>query len=340
MFEGLNLLVIKYSSLGDVINAVPAVRLLKRNCPDSRIYWLLNREYEGLLSGARYIDEIVVYGGRGLGATLDVVRKIRSLRIDVVIDLQGLFKSGLIGYLSGARERVCFPHTREFSSIFYTRRLGLERGSGVHAVVENASVVEELVDGRAGATYEFDLPVDEAAIERAGCMVKDGTGGDGPLVVISPTSRWATKRWGAERFARLGDLLAGDGGARVVFTGAAGDLDYIEGIREGMKNPALNLAGKTDIKTLVAVLKAADLVVSCDSGPMHIASAVGTPVVAIFGPTDPGYTGPFGGRSVVITSGAECSPCRRRRCEDMRCMKDIRVEEVYEKAVRSLEGHE
>ncbi|MBI5560474.1 MAG: glycosyltransferase family 9 protein [Deltaproteobacteria bacterium] len=322
-----NILIVKYSSLGDVVNAIPAVGFLRKSCPKARIHWLVKKEYEGLLSGSPLVDEVVLYGD-----FFGTVRKIRSLNIDCVVDLQGLFKSALIGYLSGAKVRVCFPHTREGSALFYTRRVGLPR-RGVHAIVENLSVVEGLLGKKsAGGRYPaISLNGDTRA------RVREILGGRFKgFIAVSPTSRWRTKMWGAGNFALFSDMLIERMGVDVVFTGVGGDSGYIEGIRAKMKNPSLNLAGKTDIKTLAGVFSEAGVVVSCDSGAMHLASATGTPVVAIFGPTDPSYTGPFNKNSLVITSGADCAPCRRRSCGGLKCMEGITPRMVSEGVERVL----
>ncbi|MBI5598482.1 MAG: glycosyltransferase family 9 protein [Deltaproteobacteria bacterium] len=323
-----NILIVKYSSLGDVVNAVPAVNLLRRERPKALVYWLLRKEYAGLISANPCVDGVIVYERGGFR---DVVKKIRALKIDVAIDLQGLFKSGLIGYLSGAKTRVSFPHTREGSSVFYTQRLGLKR-EGVHAVMENLSVIEEFTGKRCGSGHVSGISLNGAATEKAALLI----GGGVPFVAVSPTSRWRTKMWGQGAFTSLADMLIENSGVRVFFTGADSDRGYIEGILKGMKHQAINLAGRTDLKTLAGVFRAARLVVSCDSGSMHLASAVGAPVVAVFGPTDPRYTGPFGKNSLVVTAPVDCSPCRKRNCGDMKCMARVTPEMVFDGARRFL----
>jgi len=326
-----NILIVKYSSLGDIVNAIPAVKFLRHRSPKARIYWLVKREYLSLLCGEAFVDDIIVYEKGGLTS---IIKKIRSLKIDTVIDLQGIFKSGLIGYLSGASRRVSFPHTREGSSVFYTERLGLER-KDIHAVTENLSVIEGLVGESFRGSHDFGISLNGAAEEKALELLK-GIKRAGPLVAVSSTSRWKTKMWGAGNFAVLSDMLVERMNADVVFTGAEADFSYIEDIRKGMKTPSFNLAGKTDLKTLAWVFKKAGLVISCDSGAMHLASATGAPVIAIFGPTDPRYTGPFGRNSAVITKGMDCSPCRKRRCPDLRCMEEITPRTVFEGAGKFL----
>ncbi len=337
IIEKPRILIVKYSSLGDVINAVPAIKFLRRSRPGLELYWVLKKEYSPLFADCRFIDEIVEFHGTDFKSVRALAKKIRSLKIDVVVDLQGILKSAVIGYLSGAGIRVCFPYTREASSLFYTKKVGVKRGE-CHSVEENLSVIEEFFGKKALGPHDFHIELSTDTRERSRALIESngpGTGASGPVVVINPVTRWASKMWSAESFAALATLLVRKLGARVFFTGLPGDFKYIEGIRAKTSVATVNLAGKTDIRTLAGVIEESDLVVSCDSGPMHMAVAFGRPVVALFGPTNPDYTGPFGKTAEVITVNAECAPCRKRTCDDMRCMDGITPEMVME-GVRKL----
>ncbi|VAV83239.1 Lipopolysaccharide core heptosyltransferase I [hydrothermal vent metagenome] len=331
----LNILVVKYSSLGDIINAVPAVKLLRAGMPDARIHWLINKAYAPLIEDVPFVDEVIIAEGRGLGPTLRAISVLRRRRIDLVVDLQGLLKSAVIGYFSGASRRVSFPYTREGSGVFYSEKLGESRRDGVHAVVENASVVAGILGRDLPTDLSTELPVGESVINEARKLIKD-VKGSGPLLALSPTSRWDSKMWGVASFAALADIFIEKNDARVVFTGTADDRGYIKGIIKKMRNKAINLAGKTDIKQLAAVFKLADIYVGCDSGATHIAASQGTAVVAVFGPTDPAYTGPYGDNAEVVSMKASCSPCRKRECKDLRCMHRVSANMVYDAAMRRL----
>ena len=328
-------LIVKFSSFGDIVNALPAVEHLKRCYPDSRINWVVKESYVGLLKDCPFVDNIIAYEDNGIRGLLDVLKKVRALKVDTVIDLQGVLRSALVGYLSGAPVRVCFPHTREGSSLFYTHIMGKER-NGTHAVLENLSVVEELTGKTLGKSPAFAISVDKAELERARALLNGVSEKEGPRVVVSPTSRWKTKMWDGRKFATLCDMIIDEYDATVVFTGVESDTPYIEKIQAMMKHASINLSGKTDIAALKGLIKGADLVISCDSGTMHLASALGSPVVAIFGPTDPAYTGPFTEKRVVVRKTVDCAPCRRRECEDMRCMNLIEPEDVMQGVRRLL----
>jgi ADP-heptose:LPS heptosyltransferase len=164
--------------------------------------------------------------------------------------------------------------------------------------------------------------------ERTNVLVKDGS----RLVVINPVARWKTKLWDEEKFARLADRLITERRAVVIFTGSPDDRAITERILGMMRENALNWAGETTLRELAALASLADLFITTDTGPMHLAAAAGARVVALFGPTAPWRTGPYGPGHVVVRNGRACSPCFRRTCDDgVRCMEEMTVEEVMEK---------
>ena len=156
------------------------------------------------------------------------------------------------------------------------------------------------------------------------------------FVAVNPVAFWETKLWEDGKFAELCDRIRTELGIGVVLTGR--EAGPLEKIRAGMKTEAVNLGGRTSLRELAALYREAALVVSTDSGPMHLAAAVGTPVVALFGPTDPGRTGPCGSGHKVIRGSLSCMPCFRKQCEDPRCMREISVEDVFTAVREALEG--
>jgi 3-deoxy-D-manno-octulosonic-acid transferase/heptosyltransferase-1 len=156
-----------------------------------------------------------------------------------------------------------------------------------------------------------------------------------PFVAINPVAFWETKLWQDDKFARLADRIVEELGVPVVFTGGNGGK-RIDRIRSFMKTLSTSLEGQTTLKDLAYVYRLSALLVTTDSGPMHIAAAVGTPTVALFGPTDPRRTGPYGRNHIVIRKEMECSPCFKKRCDTKQCMKDIAVEEVLEAVKKKI----
>ncbi len=318
----MRILIIKPSSLGDVVHALPTVNLVRRRFPDATITWLINDNFASLLKkDCPVIDGIIAFPRRELGKlwrlprALKFLRRLRAERFDLVIDLQGLLRSGIMTWATGAARRVGLSDAREGSRLFYNEIVQVSRA---HAVDRYLLAARHL-GGEAGPV-EFPLPSVASDIAFIDELVPPAR----PLIAVNPSARWETKLWGDDRFAALIKQLPRD---RVVLTGSAEDAPRIEKLAQGRAN----LAGKTDLAQLAEVYRRCAVVITNDSGPMHLAAAVGIPVVAIFGPTDPALTGPYGKRHVVLRSGIPCSPCMKAECHHtprMECMSLVTVEQV------------
>ncbi len=240
----------------------------------------------------------------------------------MVIDLQGLLRSGLMTFFSRASRKIGFRDAREGSRIFYNNRVS-SNGS-LHAVDRCLEVTRYLGVRHKGV--EFPITVDESAKKR----IRDFMGTAQKYVVIAPSARWEAKRWPAKNF---GLLIAGLS-VPCAITGSSADSRVVREVLHSSGGRGLNLCGKTGLKELIALIAESKAVVSNDSGPLHIGAALGVPVVALFGPTEPGKTGPFGwehNRNLkVVRQKVPCSPCFRKKCKDPLCMKEIQVETVFE----------
>ncbi len=338
----MKILVVKMSALGDVVQSLPVVHALKQGFPQSTIHWLVEEAAEPLVRSHPDVDRVLVSRREKWGRDIRDPRKwrragseIRALKeqlqrkqYDLAIDLQGLLKIGLWMGLSSAHRKAGYDGTREWSHRFLSEKIkGLD--FDLHAV-ERYLVLVEALGGRP-APARFGLSVSEKAREEARRIREaDGWDPSAPYAILVPAARWETKRWGEAPFGILADRLVGELGLRVAIAGVGADRPLGEAIRMRMRGAALNLAGRTDLTTLMALLEGARVVVSTDSGPMHLAAALGTPVVAMFGPTAPWRTGPYGRQHRVVREEMACSPCFRRRCSTKQCMKNIRPEAVAE----------
>jgi len=183
---------------------------------------------------------------------------------------------------------------------------------------------------------EFAIAIGETERRRVAELLEQHAGTHNPFVAVNPVAFWETKLWEEEKFAALCDRIREELGIGVVLTGGeAGPLDRI---RARMKTEAVNLGGQTTLRELAGLYGQAALLITTDSGPMHLAAAVGTPVVALFGPTDPARTGPYGAGHRVIRGGLSCIPCFRKRCETRDCMRGITVDEVFAAVKELLEN--
>jgi lipopolysaccharide heptosyltransferase I len=310
----MRILIIKPSSLGDVVHALPAVNLIRRRFPDAHITWLINDSLASLFKKCPVIDELILFPRHDASRMPALLRRLRQMRFDTVIDLQGLLRSGILTWASGASRRIGLSFAREGSRLFYNEIIPVEQE---HAVERNLRVAAYF--GCDTCSVEFPLGLDGQISAR-------------PFIAINPSARWPTKLWGDERFGELVRRLPQE---RVVVTGSASEAVRLDRIAQG----ARNLAGKTDLSELAEIYRQCAVVITNDSGPMHLAAAVGTPVVAIFGPTDPALTGPYGSQHVVLRAGVACSPCLKAVCKHrprLECMTKITVEQVLAAAQRFL----
>ena len=347
----MDILVVKMSALGDVIQALPVIPALREGFPGCRIHWLVEEAAHEVVRCHPGVDEVMVSRRstwpRQLSRPKNWPRAMSELRAlvaelrrpyDIAIDLQGLVKSGIWMGLTRARRKIGFRQARErINRLFLTEAVGGISGE-LHAVDRYLQLVASLGCPRVREP-DFGLrPPQEATRRIKGLLASAGYSGDEPMAVLAPAARWESKRWTEAGFARLGDLMAESLGLQVVLVGGWADRPLLNRISEKMRRRALNLVGKTDIPALMALMGMARVVVSTDSGPMHMAAALGTPVVALFGPTAPWRTGPYGSRHRVVRAAVSCSPCFRRRCPERSCMERIEPEEVLVEVVRVVDG--
>jgi len=317
----MRILIIKPSSLGDVIHALPTVNRIRQKYPQAHISWLVNDTFASLLQHSPIIDEIIPFERRRFGSLTQLPRfgnflgTLRSRRFDIALDLQGLLRSGIISWATRAPRRIGLSDAREGAGFFYNEIVKVPRA---HAVDRYLLTAQHL--GCDSAPVEFPLGVSRS-------VTAEG------LIAVNASARWSTKRWGDDKFAELIRRLPP---GRVVLTGSATEREQIDKIAQGRRN----LAGQTDLYQLAELYRRCQVVITNDSGPMHLAAAVGTPVVAIFGPTDPALTGPYGKQHVVLRAGIPCSPCFKDYCTNrvrMECMNLVTVEQVLE-ATRTFLG--
>ena len=342
-YELSSILIIKLSAIGDVVQALPLLSVLRESFPAARIDWLVEEEAAGIIKGHPAVNRVFIshrkswqkkiLKGMGYGSVvreaLGFIKEIRSCRYDLVIDLQGLFKSGILTGLSRGRRKIGLAGAREGGWLFLNER-PVEVDAQKHAIDLYLNFAEYL--GCRFTSWNGNIPVsqtDKGSIDR---LLERDVDKETPRVIINPMAKWKTKLWEPERFALLADRLQDDLSCKVFFTGSGNDRETIEDISRTMKKEPVNLAGRTSLKELAYLFSKSRVLVSTDTGPMHIAAAMGCPVVALFGPTAPWRTGPYGQGHRVIRAEVDCSPCFKKKCDHMRCMKEITVEEVFEAA--------
>jgi heptosyltransferase-1 len=338
-----NILIVKLSAIGDVIHALPVARALKEDNPAVRITWVVEKPALSLLENNPDIDDIIIFDKARLtslaGAiryAVELRRRLRAGKFDLSLDLQGLFKSAAIAFLSGASRRLVYCNARELSYLVSRRICG--RYAQGHIVDRYLDVVRYL--GVQADKPDFTVAVTpedggqaRAIAEQAGLdMTK-------PYVALAPGTNWPNKCWPAFRFAQLSDRLF-DNGLVPVVIGGAKDKRLYEEIAAATGIPPVDLTGKTSLKQLAYILRQARAFVGGDTGPMHLAVAAGTRVVALFGPTDPGRNGPYGQGHSVLRTPWECRGCWQRSCpKKLDCLEGITAEQVWD-ALQKLTDQE
>jgi len=340
-YELSSILIIKLSAIGDVVQSLPLLSVLRENFPSVRIDWLVEEEAAGIIKGHPAVNRVFIshrkswqkkiLRGMGYGSVvreaLRLIKEIRSWRYDLVIDLQGLFKSGVLTGLSRGKRKIGLAGAREGGWLFLNER-PVEADAQKHAIDLYLKFAEYL--GCRSTSWNGNIPVSRNDKRTIDHLLDKAADNERPLVIINPMAKWKTKLWEPERFALLADRLQDDLSCEVFFTGSGNDRKTIEDISRIMKKEPVNLAGRTSLKELAYLFSKSKVLVSTDTGPMHIAAAMGCPVVALFGPTAPWRTGPYGQGHRVIRAEVDCSPCFKKKCDHMRCMKEITVEEVFE----------
>ncbi len=375
------ILIVKPSSLGDIVRALPVLHGLRRRWPQAMINWLVRPEFADILPGKPALDEKIFFDrkrfrrlGTSYGATRNFMRLLRELRrrqFDLVVDVQGLFRSGFMTRATGAPVRVGFAHAREGAARFYTH--AIKTDGNIHHVEECRQVAGALGVGEEPLCFDMNIDADAANQARA-LLHQTGLAEGETYYVILPGGTHAAKRWSAANWGKLVSLLQEKCNVRPMILAGGGEEKAIaEAITQGKvgqrptlhvqeevgqkttlhvqeevgqkttlhvqeevgQRPTLheeadviNLAGQTTLGQLVALLKDACWVMGNDSGPLHIAAALGVPVVGLYGPTNPRLVGPYGQMDGVVEAGGDIP--RRRRYSDHpgHAMKNITPEQV------------
>lgn len=331
-----NVLIIKPSAIGDVVHTLPILNLMRKAWPSARISWLVTPACSGLLEEHPQLDEVILFERRKLGAWWRSPklfgefwrfnRNLRKRKFDLVVDLQGLFRSGWLSRITGAQRRVGMASAREGASWFYSE-LVPEGPRERHAMEKYLDVAESLGIGR--GPIEFVWNVTQANRDRVDTLLSGLHGR--PFAVFFPGTNWDTKKWPAERYAALAQHVRQELGMAVVVGGVKSDSTFADIIK-----PDLSLCGQTSLRETTALLEKAALVVANDTGPMHIAAALGRPLVTLYGPTSPIRTGPYGRDKSVVRLSLPCSPCLSRHCSHRSCMRWITEDMVLDRCKAEL----
>ena len=340
-------LIIRTSSLGDIIHGMPVAAAIKAHLPDSRISWIVEERFKDLLTGLSWVDDLIpVQFKEGLSVLADAEKRelitrtrklLKRRKFDVTIDLQGLIRSGLISRSSCAPIRIGFPqrHARESLNHLFSNVTPKKIPVRGHIVDKNLALLHPLGIYTQKRTFSFWVPEDVNA-SMDSFFAPFGSWPGSPRVVIHPAAGGITKQWSPGRYAEIADRLIQAWKAKVFLLWGPGELDLVKKIQGIMRHQAW-LAPETDIKGLIAFLQRADIFIGGDSGPLHIASALEKSIVGLYGYSDPVRNGPFMGQYDTLRTTCPGSPCYRKSCTNTACLDRITVNQVWDVLTRLLQ---
>ncbi len=348
------ILIIKPSSLGDIIHTLPVVHALKRCFPGCHLGWIVQDVFAGLLERDPAIDSVYpihisstsdpragrfayLQAFKETLATLQLLRRgLKRHPSDLVLDLHASFRGGLLGRTNPGGLRVGFKDARELNT-FFQHQLVTVPDHVEHALEKNLLFCEHLNCSVANEDFHMCCSrEDEAAVQTF--LQRQGVDENVAIIYANPAARWQTKFWPKEQWAELADRFSGQGKV-MVFGGSSQDSPYIESITRQMNTQPFVAAGRFSLPQSVALIQRSSLYVGLDSGPMHMAALSSIPVVALFGPTHPARVGPYGvEHRIVRAENLDCLECRKRTCDHLSCMKGISVQKVYDAAISLLDG--
>lgn len=323
--------------VGDAVLTLPALMALRRRFPSAEVAVLASPWVAGLFAGQPGVDRVIELQRDGEHAGLRgrwrLARRLRAEGFDLAVVLPNSVDAALIPWLARIPRRLGVP--ADGRGLLLTHKVPAPAPPGSHQVERYLGLVRAL--GAECAPVPRFLVSEAARQEAARLLEEHGVPTGRPLVALNPGSVYGgAKRWPAERYAAVGDALAAEG-RTVLLVGSRREAPVLEAVAARMQKPGILLAGRTDLPTLAALLERSRLLLTNDTGAMHVAGAVGTPVVALFGPTDAVATGPLGPTARVIREPVPCSPCLYRECPiDHRCMTRISVDQVLEACVSLL----
>ncbi len=341
-----NILIIKPSAMGDIVHAMPVLAALRASLPQARISWLVRKDFAPLLGCVEGLDEILLFDRKQLGQwfykpaafkTLRTfMRTLKKNRYDLVLDLQGLFRTALFGRMTGCSKRIGMANHRELAGLFYTHQVQRPADS-MHLLDYYHALLRQAGIEAAPVTTPLMNAPKEAVVSVREKLEQNGISKQGYFVLV-PSSAHASKCWPADRFAQLAERLHQQFGLAAVVIGTEKDRAIIEAITAACSIPITNMMGKTTILELVALIQTAKAVVSNDTGPGHIAAVMHVPTVLIFGHTNPMRVGPYGRPECVAATEPDNRPRITESSDPKHLIKNVPLELVLKKITAQLEA--
>jgi heptosyltransferase-1 len=319
----MRVLIVRLGALGDIVHAIPAVAAIRQAFPDAGIDWLVDRKHRDIVDLVTVVDRVIAIDSNSLAGWSEAVRLIRQTTYSAAIDLQGLLKSAVFARASGADRVIGFSmyHLREKTArAFYSTTADPDEE---HIILKNLRLLRAIEIDSTEIVFPLRIPESEA-LQQLRARIST----DRPLALINPGAAWPNKRWPVERFGGLASFIRDECGMAPVVLWGPAEESVADGVVAASRGAAVR-APATRVTDIVAFARAASVFISGDTGPLHLAAAVGTPLVALFGPTNPARNGPFAPADVSISRYETCGCRYDRRCHEAEwCLVDISVAEV------------
>ena len=338
-----NILIIKPSSLGDIVLALPALTALHKSFPDAKISWLVRPEFAPLVQSHPYLTETIIFDRkllgkawfhpRALNCLLSLIRRLRRSKFDAVIDLQGLFRTASLAWLTGCKKRFGMANARELAHIFYTHKTE-RRQDCIHVVDYYLKVIQAM--GASEMQVQFVLPADPAAVDSVNRLLISRDIKPDNYAVFVPGSAHKSKCWPARNFASLAEKIVSQFGFSIIAVGTSDERAITGKIVSGANVKVIDFAGLTNLPELVALFRSAKIVVSNDTGPGHIAAALGVPLVMIFGPSNPIRLLPYRRPETLAAVEPFERGLKLQSSDPAHAIEAITVDQVYQKVCEQL----
>jgi lipopolysaccharide heptosyltransferase I len=331
-FPARRIALIKPSALGDIVHSLPVLTALRQRYPQAHISWVVHSGYEALLRAHPDLDATLPFDRRASQRGLaqgafyygHFLRRLRQQHFDLVLDMQGLLRSGVMSLATGAPRRVGLSTAREGAVWFYTDVVPVADFNAIHAVDRYWLIAEAL--GAGAGPKCFRVPQPEAARAWAADLLRDCAR---PWLVVAPGSQWMTKRWPVEHFATLARRTQARFGGTVLFVGSADERPLARAVADRLSGAARVLTGQTTLPQLTGLLARADVMLANDTGPLHLAAALGRPVVAPYTCTRVLLNGPYGAEANTAEARVWCQGSYLKRCGRLECMRELTPEHLW-----------
>jgi len=345
------ILIIRLSSIGDVVRTLPALSLLRANYPSAHISWIVEEKSSDIIQDHPELDELIIFLRKkwnaalsnprsllaALKETVGIAINLRRQKFDLVLDFHGILKSGLLSRTTGSPARVGFTRgvSKECNHLFNRYHIKVD-DSSISRYEKNLSFVRPFLNSIPESRPT--IAIGQRDREWVEAILKENFTEYDSLVTINPAASRAYKQWPVEYFGQLIDKLHHSGKYRIAMVVGPGEEGLAASVQTAVTTHLCPIIGPTTLKELTELIRRSRVLICGDTGPMHIASVMNTPTVAIFGPTNPVVNGPYGKGHYVISKQVSCSPCKEFNCESLECLRSISPEEVFQAAEKALLG--